>query len=652
MKITDLLKKNGIALNPNVKTKEEAINKLVDLMNETGRLNDKEAYKEAVLARESLSTTGIGDNIAIPHAKTTAVKEAGLSAMVLTNGIDYDSLDGEPAKLFFMIAAPEGENNLHLDVLARLSMMLMDPEFKDQLINAKSVNEFLELIDSKENDKLKAESDKEEAQKAQASGYRVLAVTACPTGIAHTFMAAEALENKAKDMGITIKVETNGSGGAKNVLTDEEIANADCIIVAADKKVEMARFEGKKVIQTKVANGIHKTEELLTRATNGDAPVYHHAGGSDSEGSSSDEGESFGRQIYKHLMNGVSHMLPFVIGGGILIALAFLVDNQAINPANFGKNTPLAALLKTIGEQAFGFMLPILAGFIAMSIADRPGLAIGFVGGALANGGYTFANIMAYDSAKAVSSGFIGALFAGFVGGYIMVLLRKLFDKLPSALEGLKPILLFPVCGILIMGVVMIAVNPVVGAINTGLNNFLSSMSGTSSILLGAVLGAMMSIDMGGPFNKAAYVFGTAQLTVANAGPEQYAIMAAVMAGGMVPPLAIALCTTFFKNRFTESERKSGVVNYIMGLSFITEGAIPFAAGDPIHILPPCIVGSAVAGALSMAFKCGLPAPHGGIFVIGVITNPVQYLISVVVGAVIGMVVMSFTKKPLNNHLQ
>ena len=409
MKITDLLKKNGIALNPNVKTKEEAINKLVDLMNDTGRLNDKEAYKEAVLARESLSTTGIGDNIAIPHAKTTAVKEAGLSAMILADGIDYDSLDGEPAKLFFMIAAPEGENNLHLDVLARLSMMLMDPEFKEQLINAKSVDEFLSLIDYKE-----------EAQKAQSNGYRVLAVTACPTGIAHTFMAAEALENKAKDMGISIKVETNGSGGAKNVLTDEEIANAECIIVAADKKVEMARFEGKKVIQTKVANGIHKTEELLNRATSGDAPIYHHAGGSDSEGASSEEGESFGRQLYKHLMNGVSHMLPFVIGGGILIALAFLIDDYNINPANFGKNTPMAALIKTIGETSFGFMLPVLAGYISMSIADRPGLAVGFVGGMLANLGTTYAS--AFDSSvSVVSGGFLGALFAGFLGGYLVL---------------------------------------------------------------------------------------------------------------------------------------------------------------------------------------------------------------------------------------
>ena len=648
MRIVDLLHEQGIDLNFAPKNKAEAIDMLVELMDKTGNLNDKDGYKEAILAREDLSTTGIGDGIAIPHGKTKAVKNASLAAAVSKEGVDYDALDGMPSHLFFMIAAPEGENEVHLEVLARLSTILMDEEFRKSLINAKDKKEFLNLIDKKEKEKFPDEQEGEAEVNADVrTGYRVLAVTACPTGIAHTYMAAESLNGKAEEMGISIKVETNGSGGAKNVLTDEEIANAECIIVAADKKVEMARFEGKKVIQTKVANGIHKTEELLTRATNGDAPVYHHAGGSDSEGASSEEGESFGRQLYKHLMNGVSHMLPFVIGGGILIALAFLIDDYNINPANFGKNTPMAALIKTIGETSFGFMLPVLAGYISMSIADRPGLAVGFVGGMLANLGTTYAS--AFDSSvSVVSGGFLGALFAGFVGGYIMVLLRKLFDKLPSALEGLKPILLFPVCGILIMGVVMIAVNPVVGAINTGRNNFLSSMSGTSSILLGAVLGAMMSIDMGGPFNKAAYVFGTAQLTVANAGPEQYAIMAAVMAGGMVPPLAIALCTTFFKNRFTESERKSGVVNYIMGLSFITEGAIPFAAGDPIHILPPCIVGSAVAGALSMAFKCGLPAPHGGIFVIGVITNPVQYLISVAVGAVIGMIVMSFTKKPLN----
>ena len=407
----------------------------------------------------------------------------------------------------------------------------------------------------------------------------------------------------------------------------------------------MARFDGKQVLQTKVADGINKPEELIQTILDHKAPTYHHAGGAQEEESA--EGESVGRQVYKHLMNGVSHMLPFVICGGILIALAFLFDDQAINPANFGKNTPLAAVLKTIGDQAFGFMLPVLAGFISMSIADRPGLAVGFVGGAIANAGYTFSNVMTYDSSTAISSGFIGALLAGFLGGYIIVLLRKIFDKLPNALEGLKPILLYPVCGILLMGVIMIAVNPIVGAINTALNNFLSSMSGTSSILLGAILGGMMSVDIGGPFNKAAYVFGTAQLTVANAGPEQYAIMAAVMAGGMVPPLAIALCTTFFKNRFTESERKSGVVNYVMGLSFITEGAIPFAAGDPLHILPPCIIGSAVAGALSMAFGCGLPAPHGGIFVIGVITNPLMYLAAIAAGAVIGMLIMSVTKRPL-----
>ena len=652
MRITELLQDATIDLGVKVNSKEEAIDHLVDLMVKGGNITDREEYKQGILAREANGTTGIGGGIAIPHSKNKAVIKAGLASMTVPDGVDYEAMDGEPSDVFFMIAAPAEGSDVHLEALSRLSVILMDPVFKDSLLKATSKEEYLALIDKKETEKFPEEAAKEEEEpavqeeKADDGTIRVLAVTACPTGIAHTFMAAESLENKAKEMGITLKAETNGSGGAKNVLTKEEIENCDGIIVAADKNVEMARFDGKQVLQTKVADGINKPEELIQTILDKKAPTYHHSGAAAQEDST--EGESVGRQIYKHLMNGVSHMLPFVIGGGILIALAFLVDNQAINPANFGKNTPLAALLKTIGEQAFGFMLPILAGFIAMSIADRPGLAIGFVGGALANGGYTFANIMAYDSAKAVSSGFIGALFAGFVGGYIMVLLRKLFDKLPSALEGLKPILLFPVCGILIMGVVMIAVNPIVGAINTGLNNFLSSMSGTSSILLGAVLGAMMSIDMGGPFNKAAYVFGTAQLTVANAGPEQYAIMAAVMAGGMVPPLAIALCTTFFKNRFTESERKSGVVNYIMGLSFITEGAIPFAAGDPIHILPPCIVGSAVAGALSMAFKCGLPAPHGGIFVIGVITNPVQYLISVAVGAVIGMIVMSFTKKPLN----
>lgn len=642
MKITDLLKKNGIALNPKIESKQEAIDKLVNLMDATGRLRDKEAYKKAVLDRESLSTTGIGDNIAIPHAKTSAVKEAGLSAMVLTNGVDYDSLDGEPAKLFFMIAAPEGENNLHLDVLARLSMMLMDVDFKDKLINAKSVDEFLSLIDSKENDKLKAENDKQEAQKSQSNGYRVLAVTACPTGIAHTFMAAEALENKAKDMGITIKVETNGSGGAKNVLTDEEIVNAECIIVAADKKVEMARFDGKRVIQTKVANGIHKTEELLNRATNGEASIYHHAGGSDNKSSSTDEKEGFGRQIYKHLMNGVSHMLPFVIGGGILIALAFLLDDYNINPANFGKNTPLAALIKTIGETAFGFMLPVLAGYISMSIADRPALAVGFVGGMLANLGTTYAS--AFDSSVSViSGGFLGALFAGFLGGYLVLGLKKIFDKLPQALDGLKPTLLYPFFGIGLIGLIMILVNPFFGGINEAITHFLNSMGGTSKVLLGIIVAGMMSIDMGGPFNKAAYVFGTASLASGN-----FEVMAAVMAGGMVPPLAIALASTFFKNKFTNRERQSALTNYIMGLSFITEGAIPFAAADPLRVIPSCVIGSATAGALTMLFNCELRAPHGGIFVLPVIGNPLGFLGAVVVGSVVGMAMLALLKKKVS----
>lgn len=642
MKITDLLKKNGIALNPKIESKQEAIDKLVNLMDATGRLRDKEAYKKAVLDRESLSTTGIGDNIAIPHAKTSAVKEAGLSAMVLTNGVDYDSLDGEPAKLFFMIAAPEGENNLHLDVLARLSMMLMDVDFKDKLINAKSVDEFLSLIDSKENDKLKAENDKQEAQKSQSNGYRVLAVTACPTGIAHTFMAAEALENKAKDMGITIKVETNGSGGAKNVLTDEEIVNAECIIVAADKKVEMARFDGKRVIQTKVANGIHKTEELLNRAINGEASIYHHAGGSDNKSSSTDEKEGFGRQIYKHLMNGVSHMLPFVIGGGILIALAFLLDDYNINPANFGKNTPLAALIKTIGETAFGFMLPVLAGYISMSIADRPALAVGFVGGMLANLGTTYAS--AFDSSVSViSGGFLGALFAGFLGGYLVLGLKKIFDKLPQALDGLKPTLLYPFFGIGLIGLIMILVNPFFGGINEAITHFLNSMGGTSKVLLGIIVAGMMSIDMGGPFNKAAYVFGTASLASGN-----FEVMAAVMAGGMVPPLAIALASTFFKNKFTNRERQSALTNYIMGLSFITEGAIPFAAADPLRVIPSCVIGSATAGALTMLFNCELRAPHGGIFVLPVIGNPLGFLGAVVVGSVVGMAMLALLKKKVS----
>ena len=639
MKIQDLLNKKVMLLDLQATTKEAAIDEMINSLVDNGVVTDFDVFKAGIMAREAQTSTGLGDGIAMPHSKNAAVKEATVLFAKSNKGVDYESLDGQPTDLFFMIAAPEGENNLHLDVLARLSMMLMDPEFKEQLINAKSVDEFLSLIDSKENDKLKAESDKEEAQKAQSNGYRVLAVTACPTGIAHTFMAAEALENKAKDMGISIKVETNGSGGAKNVLTDEEIANAECIIVAADKKVEMARFEGKKVIQTKVANGIHKTEELLNRATSGDAPIYHHAGGSDSEGASSEEGESFGRQLYKHLMNGVSHMLPFVIGGGILIALAFLIDDYNINPANFGKNTPMAALIKTIGETSFGFMLPVLAGYISMSIADRPGLAVGFVGGMLANLGTTYAS--AFDSSvSVVSGGFLGALFAGFLGGYLVLGLKKIFDKLPQSLDGLKPTLLYPFFGIGLIGLIMIFVNPFFGGINEAITNFLNSMGGTSKVLLGIIVAGMMSIDMGGPFNKAAYVFGTASLASGN-----YEVMAAVMAGGMVPPLAIALASTFFKNKFTKRERQSALTNYIMGLSFITEGAIPFAAADPLRVIPSCVIGSATAGALTMLFNCELRAPHGGIFVLPVIGNPLGFLGAVVIGSLVGMIMLALLKK-------
>ncbi|AQS10049.1 PTS system fructose-specific EIIABC component [Clostridium saccharobutylicum] len=645
MKIVDLLHKQGINLNISPASKNECINELVDLMDKTGNLNNKEEYKKAILAREELSTTGIGDGIAIPHGKTKAVKQASLAAAVSKKGVDYDSLDGMPAHLFFMIAVPDNSDNLHLEVLARLSTILMDESFRTSLINCTDKDEFLRLIDEKEAEKFPDEPRKEVS--VSNDGYRVLAVTACPTGIAHTYMAAESLENKGKEMGVSIKVETNGSGGAKNVLTKEEIKNAECIIIAADKNVEMARFDGKRVIKTKVADGIHKATELIEKATNGSAPIYHHEGGS--EDNSEIESEGIGRQIYKHLMNGVSHMLPFVIGGGILIALAFLFDTfNPANPSGFGSGTPLAAFFMKVGGSSFGFMLPILAGYIAMSIADRPGLAVGFVGGFIAKEGITFAS--AFDPKVAVvSGGFLGALFAGFLAGYLVLALKKIFNALPETLEGLKPTLLYPVFGILLVGLIMIAVNPFFGAINTGLTNGLNSMGGTSKVLLGIVVAGMMAIDMGGPFNKAAYVFGTASLSASMAAGNQngFLIMAAVMAGGMVPPLAIALCTTFFGNRFTENERKSGITNYIMGLSFITEGAIPFAAADPIRVIPSCIVGSATAGAISMLFNCTLMAPHGGIFVVPVIGNPFGYIAAVVIGAVVGMIIMAILKKPI-----
>lgn len=655
MRITDLLSASSIDLNAKPLNKKEAIEQAVKLMAASGNITDIEAYTKQVIAREEESTTGVGEGIAIPHGKCSAVSRPGLAAMIIRDGVDYDSLDGEPVNVLFLIAAPDSEDNVHLDVLSKLSVLLMDEEFIRKLKAAKDIGEFLEVIDNADSESKSIDERLQDTGTYNAGNSDtnpadryIVAVTSCPTGIAHTYMAAEGLEKAAKKAGCTIKIETRGSAGAKNVLTDEDIEKAECIIVAADAKVPMARFEGHKVIECQVSDGINKADELISQALSGDVPEYQVQG----MGRSSDDSQAaavkknksggVGHQIYTQLMNGVSHMLPFVVGGGILIAIAFLIDgiNVDMNSlseaerANFGTITPVAALFKNIGGAAFGFMLPVLAGYIAMAIGDRPALALGFVGGYIAANG---------------KSGFLGALVAGFAAGYIILGLRKLCDKLPEALEKIAPVLIYPVVGILVIGLGMnYVIEPVMGAINTGLNSFLVGMGSSSRIILGFVLAAMMAIDMGGPFNKAAYVFGTAQLTVANAGPEQYAIMAAVMAGGMVPPLAIALCTTFFKNRFTESERKSGVVNYIMGLSFITEGAIPFAAGDPIHILPPCIVGSAVAGALSMAFKCGLPAPHGGIFVIGVITNPVQYLISVVVGAVIGMIVMSFTKKPLN----
>lgn len=625
MRIIDLLDKKSINLNLKSTDKTSVINELVNLVDASGNLNDKNEYKQEILAREAKSTTGIGEGIAIPHAKTKAVKKACLASGVSKTGIDYDSLDGAPSNLFFMIAAPDGANDTHLEVLSRLSTILMDENFRSSLINASSVDEFLSLIDKTESEKFPEEA-KQNDSKEFSKFPRILAVTACPTGIAHTFMAAEALNKKASEMGISIKVETNGSAGAKNILTKEEIENCDTIIVAADKKINMARFNGKKVIQTKVSDGIHKTEELINRALNGDAPVYHS---SDSENSSNENSnETVGRQIYKHLMNGVSNMLPFVVAGGILIALAFLFDNYELDPSNFGSNTPLAAFFKSVGDAAFGFLLPVLAGFIAVSIADRPAMVVGFVGGFLANSG---------------GAGFLGALLAGFIAGYLVLGLRKFFSFLPQSLEGIKPVLLYPLFGTLLIGVIMkFAINPPVAAANNALIGFLNSLGTSSKVLLGIVVAGMMAIDMGGPINKAAYVFGIASLEAGNFG-----IMAAVMAGGMVPPLVIALSTTFFKNRFTKEQQDAGKVNYIMGLSFITEGAIPFAAADPLKVIPSCAIGSAVAGALTMIFDCTLRAPHGGIFVLPIIDNWPMYLVSIIVGAIVGAIILGFLKRPV-----
>ena len=639
MRITDLLDARSILLDASPKSKSEALDQIVDLMVKSEKINDKEAYRKQVYAREEESTTGIGEGIAIPHGKCDAVTKPGLAAMVVKDGVDFDSLDGEPVTLMFLIAAPNTEDNIHLDVLSKLSVLLMNEEFTESLRNAKTVEEFMNIIndaDEKEAgiDERLAGADEESTAEETTGKVKILAVTSCPTGIAHTYMAAEGIEKAAKAKECAVKVETRGSGGAKNVLTAKEIEEADGIIVAADAQVPLDRFDGKKVIICQVSDGISKADELVDRVINGDVPVYHAANGAEVRESNSGKSSGIGHQIYTQLMNGVSHMLPFVVGGGILIALAFLIDGlcvdmnalSAADRGNFGTITPVAAQLKTIGNLAFGLMLPVLAGYIGEAIGDRPALAVGFVGGLMAANG---------------KSGFLGALVAGFVSGYLILLLRKLCDKLPEALEKIAPVLIYPVFGILGIGLLMnFAVEPIMGAINTALNNGLTGMGGSSKIVLGLILGGMMAIDMGGPFNKAAYVFGTAAIAAGN-----YDIMAAVMIGGMTPPCAIALATLLFKNKFTKSEREAGPTNFVMGLAFITEGAIPYAAADPLHVLPSCIVGSAVAGALSMAFGCTLMAPHGGIFVFPVVGNALMYLVALVVGTVISAVLLGVLKK-------
>ena len=634
MRITELLDKRSIRIDGAPKSKNEALDQMVELMAKSGKINDLEAYRQEVYRREEEGTTGVGEGIAIPHGKGAFVDKPGLAAMVVKDGVDYDSLDGEPVHLIFLIAAPNTKDNVHLDVLSKLSVLLMDEDFSRALQNAKSPEEFMKIVDEADqeapdlDEKLKADEATSEDQ------FRILAVTACPTGIAHTYMAAEGLEKAAKAKGCFIKVETRGSGGAKNVLTAEEIKNADCIIVAADTKVPMDRFNGKKLIEVQVSDGISKADKLIEQAMSGNVPVY--TASENAEVSEKKAGGSKGHQIYMQLMNGVSHMLPFVVGGGILIALAFLIDGLCVDMTSltaearqsFGSITPAAATLKSIGDLAFGFMLPLLAGFIAMSIADRPGLAVGFVGGAIAANG---------------KSGFLGALVAGFLAGYLILLLKKLFEKLPEALEKIAPVLLYPVFGILIVGLVMtFVVEPPIGALNTALNTALTNMSGSSKVLLGIIVAGMMAVDMGGPFNKAAYVFGTASIAAGN-----YGIMAAVMIGGMVPPCAIALASLLFKDKFTKTERVSAPTNFIMGLAFITEGAIPFAASDPLHVIPACVIGSGLAGALSMAFNCTLMAPHGGVFVFPVVGNPLMYLAALAAGTVVGALMLGVLKKKI-----
>lgn len=634
MRITELLDRRSILLNGTPKNKNEALDQMVELMVKSGKIKDKEAYRNQVYEREEESTTGIGEGIAIPHGRGESVERPGLAAMVVKGGVDFDSLDGEPVTLIFLIAAPNTKDNVHLDVLSKLSMLMMDEGFSDNLRNAGSVDEFLAIIDKADEERGSIDERLANTGAAVSGQAKILAVTSCPTGIAHTYMAAEGIEKAAKEKGCYVKIETRGSGGAKNVLTAKDIEEADCIIVAADAQVPMERFDGKKVIECQVSDGISKAAELLERAVSGDAPVYHAAGGTRTAVQSAKKSGSVGHQIYTQLMNGVSHMLPFVVGGGILIAIAFLIDGICVDMnaldvaerANFGTITPVAAWLKGLGGTAFGFMLPVLAGFIAMAIGDRPALALGFVGGMIASGG---------------KSGFLGALVAGFAAGYTIVLLRKLCDKLPEFLEKIAPVLIYPLAGILIMGLLMsFAVEPIMGSINTALNNGLTSMGGMSKVVLGLILGGMMAIDMGGPFNKAAYVFGTASIAAGN-----YDIMAAVMVGGMTPPCAIALATLLFKNKFTKEERESGPTNFIMGLAFITEGAIPFAASDPLHVLPACLAGSGVAGALSMLSGCTLMAPHGGIFVFPVVGNPLMYVVAMLAGTLVSAVLLGVLKK-------
>lgn len=655
MKITDLLQENSIKLNVVSKGKEEALNQIINLISQTGNVANKEEYKKVVLNREKQGTTGIGEGIAIPHGKTNAVKKASLAAMVIPNGVDFEALDNQKVNLMFLIAAPETKDNIHLEVLSRLSALLMDEKFREKLKKAKTPKEFINYIDEAEKakygeekvvDELISDTAQTELKNTDKGKYEILCITACPTGIAHTYMAAEALEKAGEETKHKIKVETQGQSGVKNHLTREEIENAKAIIVAADTNVDLSRFNGKKLIKTRVADGIHKPKELIEKALSNDAPIYHS---SENEGDSNfnqDEKMGLGRSIYRHLMSGVTHMLPFVVGGGILIAISFLLDNYEINPSGFGSNTPLAAFFNTIGNSAFSFMLTILAGYIASSIADRPGLAAGFVGGAVALSGVTIQSLKD-PTVTTVSSGFLGALLAGFIAGYIIIFLKKIFKVIPKSLEGIKTILLYPVFGILLTGLAVMLINPFIGLINTGLNNFLNNLGGVNKVILGAILGGMMSVDLGGPVNKAAYTFGTGMLAEGH-----YDIMAAVMAGGMVAPLVIAILATIFPKKLDQKDRSSALLNYVLGLSFISEGAIPFASSDPLRVLPACIIGSAVAGGLSMLFNCTLMAPHGGIFVIGIVGNALMYIVSIAAGSVVGALILAALKKNGNKQEQ